>query len=388
MMLWDSLRSQEGLARAHGFVPLYRPDPAGRVRKLAWVAGRAFMEGGVALTHLTRPGTLWPDFSAVPMLDEAGDFDAFVDISGFAYGDAWGPGPAYSIAPVLRSAWERSRPVVFMPQAWGGFDHRDVRDAAVGLLQGPRTLVLSRDPRSTANLEAAGIPAGAVGTRSDIVFAYEGGSAARGAELLEALGCEAGRPVVAVAPNMRVYERSPGAGRDNAYVRTLVALVRRCADVHGADVVLVPSECAPLDRGTDDRRLCAIVRDAADRHARCHTSADYLTAADARSIIGRCEYLVGSRFHALVFALSQGVPCTVLGWSHKYEALMSQFGVARDCVDHDALSESEAVELFESGWGLRHVHRSVNLAVADALRTDALALFDQVADFLTKAEPA
>jgi polysaccharide pyruvyl transferase WcaK-like protein len=187
---------------------------------------------------------------------------------------------------------------------------------------------------------------------------------------------------------MRVYERSAGTGSANAYVRTLVALVRRCVDAHGADVVLVPSECAPLDRGTDDRRLCSIVRDAAERDARCHTSADYLTAADARSIIGRCEYLVGSRFHALVFALSQGVPCTALGWSHKYEELMSQFGVARDCVDHDALSETEVVGLFESGWASRRVHATVNLAVADALRTDALALFDQVAEFLTRAETA
>jgi colanic acid/amylovoran biosynthesis protein len=243
-------------------------------------------------------------------------------------------------------------------------------------------LVLSRDPRSTGHLEAAGLPAGSVATRSDIVFGFEEGTEAQGRTLLAAMGCGTGRPVVGVAPNMRVYERSAGEGVANEHVRNLVGLVRHCVDTLDAEVVLLPSECAPVDRGTDDRRLCAMVLQEAQRDTRCHTSAAYVTAGDARAVIGRCDYLVGSRFHALVFALSQAVPCTALGWSHKYGELMGLFDAAQDSTGHERTTQQGVIDLFEAGWQRRHAQREHNVEVAARLRDDVGSLFDEVADFV------
>src|SRR5262249_33913841 len=45
-----------------------------------------------------------------------------------------------------------------------------------------------------------------------------------------------------------------------------------------------------------------------------------------KGILGTARVIIGSRFHALVGALSQAVPSVAVGWSHKYEMLLSDYG--------------------------------------------------------------
>ncbi|WP_397472679.1 polysaccharide pyruvyl transferase family protein, partial [Rheinheimera sp.] len=51
-----------------------------------------------------------------------------------------------------------------------------------------------------------------------------------------------------------------------------------------------------------------------------------------KAFIGKAELAISSRFHGAVNALSQGVPCIATSWSHKYHAMMSDFGMGDYCV--------------------------------------------------------
>lgn len=383
LLLWDCPQTQRHAAMRAHMTPLARPALAGRSAKFLWSTRQAVARGALTAADLRDPTMLWNRQSAIPMLQEAGAFDAFVDISGFAYGDAWGPGPARSVGPAVARARELGAPVVFLPQAWGGFQRAETADAVMELLGDERTLLFARDERSESHLVAAGIRADRVSTRSDIVFAFDEGTAEDGEAHLRAMGCPSGDgPVVGIAPNMRVYERTPGAGEDNVHVRALAHLAAHCVDRLGAHVVLLPSECAPVDRGDDDRRLCSMVSALSGRPGRCHTSAAWVSAATARAAIGRCDYVVASRFHALVFALSQSVPCTAVGWSHKYAELMTSFGAIADHVGSDDLDGPDLIERFESGWRRRAERASAETEVATRLRDDVATLFDEVARYL------
>src|SRR5690606_30076167 len=52
-----------------------------------------------------------------------------------------------------------------------------------------------------------------------------------------------------------------------------------------------------------------------------------------KAIIGKARLVIGSRFHALVCALTQAVPAIASGWSHKYQALFEDYGCPQCLLD-------------------------------------------------------
>lgn len=68
-----------------------------------------------------------------------------------------------------------------------------------------------------------------------------------------------------------------------------------------------------------------------------------LSAGELRSLIGRGEVLVTSRFHAMISGLSTGTPTVVVGWSHKYREVLDDFGLVDYGMDSSTLSRTEEI---------------------------------------------
>lgn len=76
-------------------------------------------------------------------------------------------------------------------------------------------------------------------------------------------------------------------------------------------------------------------------------SYEELSAEELRTYIGKCRYLVASRFHAMIGALEKKVPVFLIGWSHKYQEVLDFFQLGEYCVDFSKLSIETLISDFE-----------------------------------------
>ncbi len=72
-----------------------------------------------------------------------------------------------------------------------------------------------------------------------------------------------------------------------------------------------------------------------------------MDAEEIREYIGRCRFLVASRFHAMIGALQRKVPVLLIGWSHKYQEVLDMFGLGQYAIDFSKLELSSLIEEFK-----------------------------------------
>ena len=263
--------------------------------------------------------------------------DAVVDVSGYAYGDPWGAVYAKQMAAMATFAKTLRKPYVLLPQAWGPFDNAELA-LAVRRICAQASMAYVRDDQSMSDLAALfgqQMPP-TVRPSPDIAFLFREKREPSLPAHVDGRKIEQGTPIAAVAPNMRIYERTEGTGAHNHYLRFLMAVCTTLVS-HGFRVLLIPHEVDRKDTGgTDDRLLCSIVESAL-RDERVYALVDRMSAGEIKERIGAVQCLVGSRFHALVGALSQGIPCFAISWSHKYKELLKSFGLDRYVLGHEAI---------------------------------------------------
>lgn len=337
-----------------------------------------------------------PDFSqaiktntkAAYEINAIGSIDAVIDVSGFAYSDscAWGKD-----AVKVTQAWTeychvKNKPYIFMSQAWGPFDKPEIAGPTRTICE-KSSLLISRDDESTKYLaKLQNVHSSSIRQAPDIAFCFGGAPPEVGRTIIRGLGLSEDRPIIGVVPNMRVYERLPGVGADNQYVKLLISLVDHCTAKLGAKVLLMPNEIKVSGaHGPDDRFLCCLVASQIKNAEHCCAVRDYYPAETVKSILGQLDMLISSRFHSLVFALSEGVPVLALGWSHKYQELLRPFDLEKFVVDHDQLEVEGVITLIEEAWEIKEKTSKRIRAVVPDLQFKVDALFDDVAEIIRKA---
>lgn len=254
------------------------------------------------------PGVLRQMYGVV--LDK--EIDVVLDAAGFSYSDQWGEGPAIELAQSCRRWRKQGTKVILLPQAMGPFGSQKIKDA-MNRAADHADLIFAREQISYEHLIQA------VGQRPNIKMAPDFTNLLEGM-LPDYFPADSDRFCLVL--NYRMIDKT-SREQSEAYLPFMI----KCAKLLLAKGVF---PFILVHEGADDLMLAQEISKACDGGLEIITESHPLKN---KGILGACRGTVGSRFHGLVSALSQGVPSLATGWSHKYRMLFEDYGFGEGLVD-------------------------------------------------------
>lgn len=267
--------------------------------------------------------------------------DVILDASGFAFSDQWGE----KAAQKLLSKSSKNKLLILLPQALGKFEKLEVRNSAVKLFDRAE-IIFARDTLSyqyakdiiTDEKKLLQCPDFTVGIdpKKD-----------------ETISCP--NSFVAIVPNIRMLDKM---GNSEAYLIFLRHSIRKLKD-NGLEPVFI------IHDSHEDRNVIGMLGEE-------YKKLKVIQHQDPRVlkwILGQAQFVIGSRFHALVSTMSQGVPCIGAGWSHKYPELFADFANREALIDDlsDLASLEKQIKAFSDD--ITHKERSQLIkSAADELK--------------------
>jgi coenzyme F420-reducing hydrogenase beta subunit/polysaccharide pyruvyl transferase WcaK-like protein len=274
-------------------------------------------------------------FARTRALRELLDAAVVADLAGISFSDGRGlPTLAYNVLmtgiPLLVGA-----PVVKCAQALGSFESTLNRLAARLVLSNVSEIV-ARGDTTMANLMDLGMTH--VSPGADLAFLMDtpGTADAEARTIIEALG---DHPFVAVSPSSVLRSYCERDGID--YVGHMARECDRLISKLDVELIILAHSARPgqPESRMNDLPVCSEIVASMAHKDRVILLDRSVSPATLRAVIGHSVVLVTSRFHAMISALATATPVVVLGWSHKYEEVMTSFGLTDWVLPYRALPE-------------------------------------------------
>lgn len=243
--------------------------------------------------------------------------DLLIDVSGYALGSNWSAKVCNDYLDCIEHALAYRIPVYLLPQSFGPFDYSDEAGRAIDA----RTRRLFPKVKRIFAREQEGYDAlvSHYGL-TNVSLTHDMVLASRIEDYSPALR---EKPVfelplipdnsIALIPNVRV-----GDSGANDPLAVYTAAIR-CALERGVYVYLTY-------HSTQDRNLCTQLKESFAEDERVVLLDQDHSCMEFNELVKKFRFVVASRFHSIVHALKNGIPCVALGWATKYENLMGLFG--------------------------------------------------------------
>lgn len=259
--------------------------------------------------------------------------DAMVDISGYALGSVWSDEVCNRYLDHLEFAEAFHIPVYLMPQSFGPFDfdkERKKLDDRIRRLLPTAKVIFAREQEGyDALVSRYGLKN--VRLATDLVLGNQSIDFGRVFKTIPQIVLpEIADNSVAVIPNAMNASASNRNNTVNLYTEVIGTLLHL-----GKNVYL-------LRHSTMDTELCNILKENFRENDRVILLERDFSCLEFNELVKHFQFLIASRFHAIVHAYKNGIPCVVLGWATKYHALLSWFEQGAYMLDvRDDVGQSE-----------------------------------------------
>lgn len=243
--------------------------------------------------------------------------------------------------------------LVYFPQTFGPYQRHWTRWLARYLLRHGKVIV-ARDRESQRVAQELVGPASEVWLSPDVAFGLQAETPSR-IETDPPLEPGRGQQVTTTRPiGLNVnglmynggYTRSNMFGLKLEYASMLPRLATALLQEHPGELWLIPHTYAPPGSVESDpeacRRVWAALRPELQQRVRIVTG-EY-DCREIKGVIGQCEFFVGSRMHACIAALSQGIPTVGIAYNGKFEGVFESVGMRDWVVDGRRVNETKAVQ--------------------------------------------
>ena len=243
--------------------------------------------------------------------------DFIVDISGYALGSNWNDKVCNDFLDILEFANGFRIPVYLMPQSFGPFDFgtdRQVLDNRIRKLLPTVKAIFAREQEGyDALVNTYGLTN--VRLSTDLVLGNKGIDLDNVFKTRPAMKLpEIAENSVALIPNSM-----------NASVSSQEAVVGMYTEVI-EKLLTLNRTVYLLSHSSMDAALCRTLKaQFADHDAVILLEQDF-SCLEFNELVQKFRYLVASRFHSIVHAYKNGIPCIALGWATKYHDLLKLFG--------------------------------------------------------------
>lgn len=138
------------------------------------------------------------------------------------------------------------------------------------------------------------------------------------------------------------------------YPAALLRILRGFLQNPSVSVALVPHVFGPGNGESDCEAAEALLeRLEPELRSRVELIPGVYDHHEMKAIIGTCDFFVGSRMHACIGALSQGIPAVGISYSPKFAGVFESLGMSELVADPTRLTEDDIVSLVEDRYRRR-----------------------------------
>lgn len=222
----------------------------------------------------------------------------------------------YLLLPV-RLAQRLGKPVIFAPQSYGPFGNTwQIKKVQKTLNKA--ALIMVREQTSIDLLVRLGIQQSLLYKTVDSGFAF---TTPPISDIRPKFGIPKSTKIVGVTARQWLPYK-----QQMVYERALAATIDHIQSHHKMKVVLIPQVTSAF-QADDDRIVERRIADYCDQTNQPVVIDRAINHHTLKALYGQLDYLIGTRFHSVIFGLTSGVPAIAIEYEHKTGGIMRDLGL-------------------------------------------------------------